>query len=71
MLDLLRTGKTSSFSIPSFSEGLYCLLSMDFFRPRPEDVDALELDLCRIAVPSAACSLRNARNSAGAISGWT
>ncbi len=70
-----KEGSTCSFSTPSFSLGLYCLLSIDVFRPKAEEVDAAELERARdtgdcAAVPSCACSFKKARNSLGAISGW-
>lgn len=69
----LRGRTVSSSSTPSFSRGWYCFLSIERLRPRPKEDE--EVDRLRSA-PSVegtfrACSLRNARNSAGAISGWT
>ena len=76
-LRFLLTGKTCSSSTPSYSVGRYCRLSIEVLRLRPEDDEEKEPDLSRgLGAPSEgggdlACSLRNARNSAGAISGCT
>jgi hypothetical protein len=73
-LRFLFKGTIFSFSTPSFSFGRYWRLSIDFLRERLGDADSkVDEDTeagSEASTGDRACSLRKARNSAGAISGW-